>query len=216
VSKYTKNVLMKYYGVPEEKIKLVHNGIEPTEPVTKSKKGKDKVVIFLGRLAAQKGPEFFLETAEKVIDKVPNVRFAMAGTGDQLKNLIETRASKKIGTKFHFTGFLDEAKKRELFALADVYCMPSVSEPFGLSALEAAQQGIPCVISNQSGAAEVLTGALKTDYWDTDLTALQIIDLLDNANLRATVVEKMAKDLENLTWDKAAANISYAYRKMIP
>src|SRR5690606_35585252 len=143
----------------------------------------------------------------KVIQHVPSVRFVMAGTGDQLRGLIENGAYKNIGTKFHFTGFLNKEKVHKLFSIADVYCMPSVSEPFGLSALEAAQFRIPCVISNQSGVSEVLYGALKADFWDVNKMASHIISLLQNESLRKSVVENALQDLKLCTWERAAEKV---------
>ena len=166
------------------------------------------MVLFLGRITEQKGPEFFLDIASEVIRHNKKVRFVMAGTGDKLKRLIETGAYKHVGDKFHFTGFLNKEKVNKLLSMTDVYCMPSVSEPFGLSALEAAQFGIPAVISKQSGVAEVLNGALKADYWDTQLMAKHINDLINDEKLRDNVIQAGYKDLENLSWDHAAEKIN--------
>ncbi len=204
VSKYTGKIITEYYGIEADKIKPVHNGIETAE-VSKSEKGfPEKMVLFLGRLTAQKGPEFFLDIAEKVIAKNDKVRFVIAGTGDKLKRLIETGAYKSVSNKFHFTGFLNKEKVGEVLGMADVYCMPSVSEPFGLSALEATQYGVPAVISKQSGVAEVLEGALKADYWDVDLMAKHILDLIEDEELQTKVVDLGYKDLKKLTWDHTA------------
>jgi len=139
----------------------------------------------------------------------------MAGTGDRLRSLIETGAYRQIGNRFHFTGFLNKEKVHKLLSIADVYCMPSVSEPFGLSALEAAQFGIPCVISKQSGVSEVLFGALTADFWDVDKMAGHIISLLQNDSLRESVVKDAFRDLENLTWDKAADKVADVYKKVL-
>jgi len=181
---------------------------------TPSKDFPEKLILFLGRITGQKGPQYFLDIASKVIEHVPNVRFVMAGTGDRLRSLIETGAYKQIGNKFHFTGFLNKEKVQKLLSIADVYCMPSVSEPFGLSALEAAQFGIPCVISKQSGVSEVLYGALKADFWDVDKMAGHIISLLQNETLKETVIRDAFNDLENLTWDKAAEKVAGIYSKV--
>jgi hypothetical protein len=172
-------------------------------------------VLFLGRLTAQKGPEFFLEIASKVIERHPVVRFVMAGTGDKLRQLIETGAFKGLGSKFHFTGFLNKEKVNELLSMTDVYCMPSVSEPFGLSALEAAQFGIPAVLSKQSGVSEVLQGALKADYWDTNLMAKHIVSLLSDRELRDKVVAQASADIEAATWDAAAGKVVNVYRELL-
>lgn len=215
VSHYTGSIAKSHYGVDPKKIFPVHNGADPVHVFHEKKDFPEKLILFLGRVTGQKGPQFFLDIAAKVIDHVPNVRFVMAGTGDRLRGLIETGAYKNIGTKFHFTGFLNKEKVHKLFSIADVYCMPSVSEPFGLSALEAAQFGVPCVISNQSGVSEVLFGALKADFWDVDKMAGHIISLLQNESLREVVIRDAYHDLEVCTWEKAAEKVSYVYKKAV-
>jgi predicted flap endonuclease-1-like 5' DNA nuclease len=170
---------------------------------------------FVLKSTSQKGPEFFLDIASKVIAENDNVRFVMAGNGDQLKRIIETGAYRNVGNKFHFTGFLDREKVNKLLAMSDVYCMPSVSEPFGLSAVEAAQFGIPAVISKQSGAAEVMEHALKADFWDVDLMAKHINDLLTNDEIKNRVIEGTYKDIERVTWDQSAFGILKAYEAVL-
>lgn len=215
VSHYTGEVCVDHFGADRNKIKPVHNGVEHVEAYKEEKKFPESLVLFLGRITGQKGPEAFLEIADKVIHQYKNVRFVMAGTGDQLKGIIETGAYKHIGDKFHFTGFLNKEKVNRLLAMTDIYCMPSVSEPFGLSALEAAQFGIPVILSKQSGAAEVLTGALKTDFWDVDLTAKTIVDLLTKPSHAEKAVLAGYEDLKNLTWDTAAVKINDIFDDLI-
>jgi glycosyltransferase involved in cell wall biosynthesis len=135
----------------------------------------------------------------------------MAGVGDYFKAMLEQSSYKHIGNRFHLTGFLNQEKLRYLFSVSDVYCMPSVSEPFGLSAVEAAQFGIPCVISKQSGVAEVLNGSLKFDYWDTNKAASCILNLLNDPILRKKVVKDASQNLNNITWDISAQKIINAY-----
>lgn len=207
VSNYTAGVISGHYGIDPAKVFPVHNGADHVD-VYKAEKGfPEKLVLFLGRVTGQKGPGFFLEVASKVFESYPKVRFVVAGTGDKLKRLIETGAYKEIGHKFHFTGFLNKERVHQLLAMTDVYCMPSVSEPFGLSALEAAQFDVPMVISKQSGVAEVLSGALSADYWDVNLMAEHIIALLKSKRLVKSVVKQSTQDLEYLTWDIAAEKI---------
>ena len=214
VSHYTSLIISSYYGIPPEKVRPVHNGADPVDVFAMKKKFPEKLVLFLGRLTSQKGPEFFLETASRVIANNPNVRFVVAGTGDKLRPLIESGAFRGLGGHFHFTGFLDKEKVNDLLSMTDVYCMPSVSEPFGLSALEAAQFGIPAVISKQSGVAEVLKGALKADFWDVDLMAKHINDLLTDDELRGRVVEQAKLDIAASTWDAAAAKVFEIYKDL--
>jgi glycogen synthase len=211
VSNYTGSIVTGHYSIYPKKVIPVHNGADAVVPFKVEKHFPEKLVLFLGRITGQKGPEFFLEIASKVLSQNNNVRFVMAGTGDKLKRVIETGAYRQVGNKFHFTGFLNKEKVNTLLSMADVYCMPSVSEPFGLSALEAAQFGIPAVISKQSGVAEVLKGALKADFWDVNLMAQHIISLLENEETRKNVIEESYKDIQNLTWDKAADAIVKIY-----
>ena len=215
VSFYTGRIVESHYGINPAKIHPVHNGIEPVETFKQEKTFPEKLVLFLGRVTGQKGPEFFLDIASKVIAEDDNVRFVMAGSGDQLKRTIETGAYRKVGNKFHFTGFLNRDKVNQLLAMADVYCMPSVSEPFGLSAVEAAQFGIPAVISKQSGAGECMTHALKADFWDINLMAKHISNLLANDKLRNYVIEKTFEDIKSVTWDNTAIGILNAYQKVM-
>jgi glycosyltransferase involved in cell wall biosynthesis len=214
VSHYTGGILASHYGIDPAKIHPVHNGADPVDTFTTRKKFPEKLVLFLGRLTAQKGPEFFLEIASRVIATLPDTRFVVAGTGEKLRPLIETGAFRGLGGHFHFTGFLDKQRVNELLSMTDVYCMPSVSEPFGLSALEAAQFGIPAVISKQSGAAEVLKAALKADFWDVNLMATHIINLLTDEALREKVIQQAQQDITAATWDAAAQKIITLYQKL--
>lgn len=215
VSRYTGDIITTHYGMNPKKIRPVHNGADPVEAFATKKKFPEKLVLFLGRLTSQKGPDFFLETAARVIAKNPHVRFVVAGTGEKLRPLIESGAFRGLGAHFHFTGFLDKEKVNDLLSMTDVYCMPSVSEPFGLSALEAAQFGIPAVISKQSGVAEVLKGALKADYWDTELMANHIHDLLTDDHLHARVAEQARLDITAATWDAAATKVMKIYEELV-
>jgi glycogen synthase len=215
VSQYTKDQIVRHYEISPLKIIVVHNGIDAAKKKHKKHRLKDKIVVFLGRLTHQKGPQFLLETAEKVSRVYPRVKFVVAGTGDQFIPLLESSAFQKLGNKFIFTGFLSKAKVDELLSVADVYFMPSVSEPFGLSALEAAQFGVPGVISSQSGAAEVLKAALRADFWDTDKFANYIFALLMYHALRKEISEKSKEDLSQLTWKHASQKIIEVYHSLL-
>ena len=211
VSHYTKDQVVEHYQIDPARIVVVHNGIEPALTIRQRHRLNDKLVLFLGRLTHQKGPQFLLETAEKVCRVFPRVKFVVAGTGDQFIPLLETSAYRKLGSKFIFTGFLTKAKVNEALSMADVYFMPSVSEPFGLTALEAAQFGVPGVISSQSGVAEVLRGSLQADFWDTDKFANYIYALLRYKALAKEIAEKAKADLTQLTWGHAAKKILEIY-----
>lgn len=211
VSNFTANNIHTYYGISRDKMFVVHNGSNIVKPFRSKKMFNEKTVLFVGRLTRQKGPEKFLDIAAKVLESNPDVRFVMAGVGDYFKSMLENSSYRHIGNRFHLTGFLNQEKLRYLFSISDVYCMPSISEPFGLSAVEAAQFGIPCVISKQSGVAEVLNGSLKFDFWDTDKAAGSILNLLNDPVLRKKVVEDASQNLNNITWDISARKIIDAY-----
>jgi glycosyltransferase involved in cell wall biosynthesis len=213
VSQFTKDQIIKHYGINEAKICVVHNGIEPASKPRTMHHLRDKLVVFLGRITHQKGPEFLLETAEKVSRVYPRVKFVVAGIGDQFAHILETSAYKKMGSKFIFTGFLTKAKVDELLNMADVYFMPSVSEPFGITALEAAQHHIPTVLSRQSGAAEVINSSLKADFWDTNKYANYIYALLNYNALNHQLSENARNELDHLTWDHAAEKIWDVYQE---
>ncbi|QMU30297.1 glycosyltransferase [Adhaeribacter radiodurans] len=216
VSEYTAKIIQNEYGVSGERIQPVYNGIEPTLKQRKEKASdEDKIVLFLGRVTEQKGASYFLDIASKVLEKNKDVQFVMAGTGNQLQDLIASDQYLQLDNKFEFTGYLDREKVENLLAIADVYCMPSVSEPFGLSAIEAAQFGVPAVISNQSGVGEVLHSALKADYDDTDTMAAHIISLLEDEELRAKVIADSYQDIEQLTWENATEEILQIFEKVV-
>jgi glycogen(starch) synthase len=212
VSNFTAENIHHHYGIDKKKAVVVHNGSNVVTPYKTERRFKEKTVLFVGRLTRQKGPERFLDIAAKVLEKNKDVRFVMAGTGDHFRSLLEGSSYKHIGNRFHMTGFLNQAQLRDLFAESDVYCMPSVSEPFGLSAVEAAQFGIPCVISKQSGVAEVLKGALTFDHWDVNRAAGQILNLLKDQVFKNAVVNDSFKNLSNITWDISANKIMNAYQ----
>lgn len=211
VSNFTADNIQEHYGISKNKMAVIHNGSNVVEPYKSERKFKEKMVLFVGRLTRQKCPEKFLDIASKVLEKNPDVRFVMAGAGDYFRNMLEQSAYKHIGNRFHMTGFLNLDKLRYLFSVSDVYCMPSISEPFGLTAVEAAQFNIPCVISKQSGVAEVLGGALKFDYWDVNKAADYIVNLLDDSVFRKKVVKDTANNLGNISWNLSAKKIMNAY-----
>ena len=214
VSHLTRQIVIERYGINPDKVITVHNAVEPPErpemnDVTKHV--REKVVTFLGRVTFQKGPDYFIEAANKVLKKDPNVRFVMAGSGDLLNKMIRRAAQLHIGTKFHFTGFLSGTEVDTMFAMSDVYVMPSVSEPFGISPLEAMRSNVPVVISKQSGVSEVLKHALKVDFWDIDALADAIYGLLHYEGLKKMFVKYGKDEVDNLKWDNAAAKVIEVY-----
>lgn len=217
VSQFTKNNIVKYYGIAPEKINVVHNGIycdeEKIDPLAKKDKPHE-MVLFLGRITQQKGPYFFIEVAKRVLEEKPDVQFVLAGNGDLLIDMIERVASLRIGKNVHFTGFLQGKEVGDIYKLADVYVMPSVSEPFGLSALEALSYNVPAIISKQSGVSEVLRHVLVADFWDTEEMAAKILALLKYQALRKTSLAHASEDLQMVTWARAADKIIGVYRKV--
>ncbi len=214
VSNYTADVIQAQYGVDRTKIAVVYNALGPMMTGKAKKKIKEKLVLFVGRITSQKGPEFFLQIIQEVVSSYPDVRFLFAGSGDQLKKLIESAADKKIAGKVSFSGFVPRAEVFDLYAMADIYVMPSVSEPFGLTALEAAHSGIPVIITNQSGVAEVMPHALKADYGDTDTFVQHILTLLRDEKEGEKRVKQTLKSIQKLSWDNSAKQAIGIYERL--
>jgi glycosyltransferase involved in cell wall biosynthesis len=207
VSERTKQIIVDRYDVPAWKVAVVHNGIdfEPRAVYRPRKPHSEKVVLFLGRITRQKGPEYFIRAAARVAERVKNVRFVVAGSGDQLPYVI--RLAEELGIRDHveFRGFLHGPEVDKAYETADVYAMPSVSEPFGLTALEAARHGVPVILSKDSGAAEVLRrGTLKVDFWDVEMMAKMIVAVLHYPGLADTLRRESLFEIEGLTWEAAA------------
>ncbi len=218
VSEFTKGIVTGRYGIPHDKVVAVHNAVIPKPCLPKEKIRKypgDRIVTFLGRVTFQKGPDYFVEVARKILKRDKNVRFVMAGDGDMLRQMIRRVAHLKMGTRFHFTGFLKGAEVDEMFALSDVYVMPSVSEPFGIAPLEAIRWEVPAVISKQSGVAEVLHHAVKVDFWDTDKVADAVYALLNYEPLSKKIIEGGKAEVENLTWEKQAYKVKLIYESLL-
>ena len=217
VSDLTRNIVITKYGIDPSKVVTVHNAVDFSgrSEIQVERDVKEKVVTFLGRITFQKGPEYFIEAAAKVLKKCKNVRFVMAGSGDMMNRSIRQVARLGISDRFHFTGFLRGAEVQKMFALSDVYVMPSVSEPFGISPLEAMRSGVPSVISRQSGAAEVLKYAFKVDFWDVDAMADEIYALLQYPALADFASKYGYDEVNTLKWNNAAAKIKSVYESVI-
>jgi glycosyltransferase involved in cell wall biosynthesis len=218
VSAYTKGICVERYGIGADKVDVVYNGIEREEeqPAADSAiEAGDKIVLFLGRITMQKGPEYFISAAKRVLERVENVKFVVAGSGDQARSMIEQAAAMGIGHKVLFTGFLRGRDVERVFRMADCYVMPSVSEPFGIAALEAIHHDVPVIISKQSGVSEVLTHVLKVDFWDIDEMANKIVAVLRHPPLSQTLRHHGTFELRWLTWDGAAEKCVETYRRAI-
>ena len=217
VSDLTRNTCINRYGVPPEKVVTVHNAVDFSgrENLAVERGVREKVVTFLGRITFQKGPEYFIEAAAKVLKRTKNVRFVMAGSGDMMNRAIRHVARLGISDRFHFTGFLRGVDVQKMFALSDVYIMPSISEPFGISPLEAMRTNVPSIISKQSGAAEVLKYAFKTDFWDIDAMADDIYALLNYPALARFAAKQGFDEVNALKWTGATAKLKKVYESII-
>ncbi len=217
VSDLTRGIVINKYGIDPAKVVTVHNAVDFSgrDNLQVEKAIKDKVVTFLGRITFQKGPEYFIEAAAKVLKRTKGVRFVMAGSGDLMNRAIRMVAKLGISDRFHFTGFLRGQEVQKMFALSDVYIMPSVSEPFGISPLEAMRTGVPSIISHQSGAAEVLKYALKVDFWDVDAMADDIYALLNYPALAHFSETHGYREVNELKWNNAAAKLKKVYESIL-
>ncbi len=218
VSQMTKSICVRRYGIRPDKIDVVYNGVEreSQQPARGVRiESGDHIVLFLGRITMQKGPEYFIAAAKRVLEKVQNVKFVLAGSGDMALRMIELAANMGIGHKVLFTGFLRGRDVDRVFRMADCYVMPSVSEPFGIAALEAISHDVPVILSKTSGASEVLTHVLKVDFWDIDDMANKIVAVLRYPPLRQTLREHGSFELHRLTWEGAAERCVTSYQASI-
>ena len=217
VSELTRRIVIGKYGIPADKVVTVHNAVRfgESEEAAPERAVKDKVVTFLGRITYQKGPDYFVEAAAKVLQRVSDVRFVMAGSGDLMNHVVRRVAQLGIADRFHFTGFLKGGEVQRMFRLSDVYVMPSVSEPFGISPLEGMRSGVPVIISRQSGVAEVLDYAIKVNYWDVDALADAIYGLLTYPALGRMFASKGLEEVTGLKWTNAAAKIKTVYETVV-
>ena len=218
VSDLTRRTVIDKYGISPDKVTTVHNAVIPLSDELLNlprREKKDKVITFLGRITMQKGPEYFVEAAAKVLQKNRNVRFVMAGSGDMMDDMIRLAAKRNIADRFHFTGFLRGRQVYEMLADSDVYVMPSVSEPFGISPLEAMEMGVPSIISKQSGCAEILDYVIKTDYWDIDAMADAMHALVSYPGLHNMLRDKGIEEIHRITWEKAGKKVIDIYRQVM-
>ncbi len=216
VSHYTKARITELYGIDPAKIAVVHNAVTKEESravlqMPKHHEENEKYVLFMGRITFQKGPEYFVEAARLVLSRMPNVRFIMAGSGDMLPRIVRMVAQMRMGSRFHFTGFLRGEDVDRMYALSDLYVMPSVSEPFGIAPLEAMSYDTPVLISRQSGVAEVVQNALKVDFWDVQAMADKICAVLKHPRLAGEMVKQCREELQHIRWENAAHKLIHVY-----
>lgn len=219
VSYYTKHVLVKEYGIDPEKIEVVHNGIEPLSVRDQQELGRAgqtfaphrPVIVFMGRLTMQKGTEYFLALADAVSKQVPEALFIVAGDGDMYHQLLVQNAQRGLSASLLFSGFVRDAQRAQLLNRADVFVMPSLSEPFGLVALEAAQRKTPVIVSKHTGVAEVLPSAIQVDFWDIHKMTSELVKLVKSDTARARQIEAQFADLANTTWNHTAEKMKRVY-----
>ena len=215
VSMLTRNLCVNRYGVNPDKIDVVYNGVDldPRAAGVEPIKQGEKVVLYFGRITMQKGPEYFIAAAKRVLDVMDGVKFVVAGNGDQAQRMIEMAAAMGIGNKVLFTGFLRGKDIQKVFSIADLYVMPSVSEPFGIAPLEAMGHKVPVIISRTSGVGEILTNVLKCDFWDVDDMANKIVAVLRHPPLQRTLRDSGYFEVRGITWDGAAAKVDAVYER---
>jgi glycogen synthase len=220
VSGLTRNIVINRYGIAPDKVEVVYNGVEHNgnrnfEYETSAIKSEEKIVLFLGRITMQKGPEYFLGAAKKVLQVMDNVKFVMAGSGDMMNRTIELAARLGIGQKVLFTGFLRGDEVERVYKMADLYVMPSVSEPFGIAPLEALNNDVPVIISRQSGVSEVLKHVLKVDFWDVDEMANKIVAVLKYPPLQTALKQHGNYEVRKLRWDESAKRCLQVYSQAV-
>ncbi len=224
VSEFTKNIIVKEYGIPASKIRIVYNGIDDTTtpqgggalPRLRSLKASGyRLVLFIGRITLQKGPDYFLRAAKRVLERNPQVLFIISGAGDMEQQIMHLAAELGIAGHVFFTGFLGGSERHEVYASADLFVMPSVSEPFGITALEAMKLGTPVLMSKQSGVSEVVRHCLKVDFWDVDEMANKILSVVGYPGLREALAENAAAEAERLTWSDAARKVGGIVRELV-
>ncbi len=217
VSHFTKRAIVQRHGIDERKVTVIHNAVSRVEAMRASGVAKaegERIVLFLGRITHQKGPGYFVDAAAKVLATLPDVTFVMAGSGDMMPQIIRRVAELGLGGRVLFTGFLRGEEVERMYAASDLYVMPSVSEPFGIAPLEAMRYDVPVIISRQSGVSEVLHHALTVDYWDVDGLADRICAVLTYGELAREMAERSRRELETLTWDRAAMQMEDVYRQV--
>ena len=221
VSHLTKDIIVREHGADVSKITVIHNGCNPLEPARLEPvlaelhaQGK-KIVLFHGRITIQKGPDYFVRAARRVIDVEPNVLFVVSGWGDMEHQIMNLVGSLGLTSHFIFAGALWDEERDRMYQSVDLLVMPSVSEPFGLVVLEAIQHGTPALISKQSGVSEVMTHVLKVDFWDIEEMANKIVALLRYAPLDQQLTLYGKEEARKLSWGKAAARILRLYEQVV-
>ena len=225
VSNYTKQKVMENYGIPESKIRVVHNAIDRDDipQIDQVDSGKSpgsntsgtKTVLYLGRITLQKGPDYFIAAAKKALEADPNIRFIIAGSGDMEPRIIEKAAELGIGHNVLFSGFLRDEEIHKAYRMADLYVLPSVSEPFGITPLEAVMNHTPVIVSKQSGVKEVLKHCLQVDFWDIDQMANKMIAALKYKEMHSELQRNSYEEVSKLSWSRSAQRCIEVYNSVL-
>lgn len=219
VSNMTRDTVINKYHIDPRKVTTVHNAVTPLSreilDIKPNNNTGDKIVTFLGRITMQKGPEFFVQAARQVLKRTPNVRFVMAGGGDKMAEMVDLASAYGIVDRFHFTGFLKGKEVYEMLKSSDLYIMPSVSEPFGISPLEAMQCGVPTIVSKQSGCAEILSKVIKVDFWDIDAMADAIHSIVTNDAFAEYLKVEGKKEVDEIKWEYAGDKVINVYNQVL-
>ncbi|MBC17014.1 Glycosyl transferase group 1 [Pseudodesulfovibrio profundus] len=218
VSHFTRDTIIKRYSINPDKITVVHNAVSKERRLRAMRIEKpfpEKLVLFLGRITFQKGPDYFVEAAAKVLAQNPNIRFAMAGSGDMFPRMVERMAELRLADRFHFLGFVRGMDVERIYAMSDLYVMPSVTEPFGITPLEAMVYDVPSIVSKQSGVAEIMENAVKIDFWDVDRLAFEILDILENEDRAALLKLSGRRTLKRVQWEHAAEKVIHVYDQLV-
>lgn len=219
VSNMTRDTVINKYHIDPRKVTTVHNAVTPLSrdilDIKPNNNTGDKIVTFLGRITMQKGPEFFVQAARQVLQRTPNVRFVMAGGGDKMAEMVDLASAYGIVDRFHFTGFLKGKEVYEMLKSSDLYIMPSVSEPFGISPLEAMQCGVPTIVSKQSGCAEILSKVIKVDFWDIDAMADAIHSIVTNDAFAEYLKVEGKNEVDEIKWEYAGDKVINVYNQVL-
>lgn len=216
VSNFTKQKIINHYGINPDKIIVIYNGIDHVNHITAYERSiPDPIILFLGRITLQKGPDYFVKTAKKILDHRPDVTFVIAGSGDMEPRIIEEVAALGISDKILFTGHLRGDNIDRIYQMANVFVMPSVSEPFGLTPLEAMTHSTPVIVSKQSGVSEIINHCLKVDFWDIDQIANQILAILDYPELAGELSQNGNNEVQKIRWENTADKCINLYKQSL-
>ena len=221
VSNFTKNIIIDKHDADPQKVEVVHNGCDVEDPLrhepalSELKAQGKKIVLYHGRITIQKGVDYFVEAARKVVDTDPNVVFVISGKGDMTAQIMHKVGALGLSNNVIFAGALWYEERDRMYQSVDLVVMPSVSEPFGLVPLEAIQHGAPSLISKQSGVSEVVSHVLKVDFWDVEEMANKILASLRYPVLREQLVREGRNEIKRLSWKHAAAKVISLYRRLV-